>query len=161
RRFDEYCDPLGDKNGNGIADEDELTPFVACDTASVMGPGACQNLQPLQREMARAAAKLVPGAVVTDPALDPAGYLVAEPGVCSANCGVPDSLVLRKVEMAETPDRAITSFSHTVLHLLPQNASNRYLVFADLDNNRATGCSVSEPGVPRFDGAELMTEVAL
>ena len=155
RRFDEYCDPLA---GN----EDDYTNVGTCEaTSSLMRPDACKNLQPLQREMARAAAKLLPGAVVTDPAADPAGRLVATPGTCPPACSIAPSLVLRTLELTETPGTALTSFTHTVVGAFPRTRSNRYVVYADLDDDGQTGCSTSDPGVPAFQGAELRTEVTV
>jgi hypothetical protein len=61
RHFDENCDALG-------TEEDALTPFVDCEqSASLMRETGCYSistLQPLQVEMARAVAELVPGASV-------------------------------------------------------------------------------------------------
>jgi hypothetical protein len=96
RRFDEYCDFLG-------LTEDPNT-FTSCEASSSLLVGnSCKNLRPLQREMARAVGKLVPGAVLPDPVADPAGHLVAAPGPCPPECTVPASLSLRKIEMADTP----------------------------------------------------------
>ena len=154
RRFDEYCDPL--------AELEDATGFVDCDTSSsLMKANTCLNLRPLQREMARAAAKLAPGAVVTDSAADPAARLVASPSACSPTCTTAPSLELRTLELAETPESAVTSFSHSIPEPIPSQASNRYLVYADLDNNAATGCNIAEPGFPAFQGAELRTQVTV
>ena len=148
RRFDQYCDPLG------AAEHD---PSLGC---SLMQPGDCKTITPLQREVTRAAAKLVPGAVLPDPVADPAGYLLAAPGSCPADCDVPLTLKQQKIEMADTPGAEITNFSHTVLEH-PQGGTHSYWVHADLDNDAATGCSVSEPGRPEFVGAELRTLVTV
>jgi hypothetical protein len=125
-----------------------------------MQSGDCKNITPLQREMARAAAKLVPGAVLPDPVADPAGHLVAAPGSCPPECTVPTTVKLQKIEMADTPGTEVTSFTHTVVEP-PDGGPYRYSVYADLDNNSQTGCSVSEPGQPEFLGAELHTVVTL
>jgi hypothetical protein len=163
RRFDAFCDPLGFQNDGRLPAEDLLTTFISCEeTGSTVQDNGCKTLQPLQREMSRVAAKLVPGAVLPDPVLDPAGHLVAPPGACPPTCSIPSALVLQKVEMAETPEHAITSFTHTVLQLFPPEASNRYLVYADLDNDSLTGCGVSGLDLPGdFQGAELATQVLL
>lgn len=156
RRFDEYCDRLEET-------EDNTTPPTTCEASlSLMRNSDCTNLQPLQREMAREAAKLVPGAVVTDPSADPAGQLIAtlDDG-CPGHCAISPSLVVWKAEVAESPDLAVTSFSHHVLELPSSNGVNRYSIDADLDNDPSTGCTDSSPGLPDFHGAELRTEVAL
>ena len=146
RRFDQYCDPLG-------AYEDSL----GC---SVMQSGDCKTISPLQRELTRAAAKHVPGAVLADPVAALAGDLLAAPGPCPADCDVPLTVKQQKIEMADTPGAEITNFSHTVLEH-PQGGTHSYWVYADLDNNAATGCPVSEPGRPEFGGAELRTLVTV
>jgi hypothetical protein len=156
RRFDFYCDPMMEL-------EDRLTPFTTCELSdSLMKNGTnCTNLQPLQREMAREVAKLVPGAVITDPTADPAGQLVAPPGACPPTCTISPSLVLKKVEISETPARQATAFAVTTVQL-PQSGSNSYVVYADLDNNANTGCGTPLNGVPvGLHGAEIATEVDL
>ena len=155
RRFDEYCDPLGEG-------EDPLG-VSTCDNAlsSLMTTDECLTVRPLQREMARAAAKLVPGAIVTDPTVNRVGRLVSRAAVCSPTCTTPPPLVLRTLELAETAASAVTSFSHSILEPIPDQASNRYLVYADLDNDTATGCSIAEAGFPSFQGAELRTQVTV
>ena len=155
RRFDEYCDPLG----RG----EEPLGVSKCDNAlsSLMTIGECMTVRPLQREMARAAAKLVPGAIVSDPTVNRVGRLVAPATACSPNCTTPPPLVLRTLELAETPSSAVTSFSHSILEPIPDQASNGYLVYADLDNDAATGCSIAEAGLPAFQGAELRTQVTV
>ena len=121
-----------------------------------MNSGDAKTITPLQREMARAAAKLVPGAVLPDPVADPAGSLLAAPGTCPADCDVPLTIKMTKIEMADTPGAEITNFTHNVFEHA-QGGTHSYWVYADLDNNNATGCSVSEPGRPEFLGAELRT----
>lgn len=148
RRFDQYCDPLG-------AGEQ-----TASTEPSLMQSGDSKTITPLQREMARAAAMLVPGAVLPDQGAAPAGNLLAEPGPCPADCDVPLTLKQQKIEMADTPGADITNFSHTVIEH-PQGGTHSYSVYADLDNDAATGCSVSEPGRPEFAGAELRTLVTV
>ncbi|HKY28410.1 MAG TPA: hypothetical protein VJM12_10780 [Pyrinomonadaceae bacterium] len=154
RRYDEYCDPLGER--------EDAIGFVDCDTSSsLMKANTCLNLRALQREMAREAAKLAPGAVETDSAVDPAGRLVAPAAACSPACTTAPSLELRTLDLAETPESAVTSFSHSIPEPIPSATSNRYLVYADLDNDVATGCSIAEAGLPAFQGAELRTEVTV
>jgi hypothetical protein len=148
RRFDEYCDPLGAAEHN---------PALEC---SLMQSGACKNITPLQREMARAAAKLVPGAVLPDPVADPAGHLVAAPGACPPDCSTPTTVKIQKIEMADTPGPEVTSFTHTVIEH-PDGGPYRYSVYADLDNNSQTGCPIAVSGQPEFVGAELHTVVTL
>ena len=146
RRFDEYCDPLGEK------EENVSLP------SSLMRSSDSITITALQREMARAAAKLVPGAVLPDPVADPAGALVAAPGPCPPECTIPLSVKLERIEMADTPGAEVTGYTHTVLEHA-QGGPYRYSVYADLDNNSQTGCSISEPGQPEFLGAELHTVV--
>jgi hypothetical protein len=156
RRFDFYCDQMMEL-------EDRSTPFTTCEMSdSLMKNGTiCTNLQPLQREMAREVAKLVPGAVITDPTADPAGQLVAPPGTCPPTCTISPSLLLKKVEMSETQATQATSFAVTTAQL-PQSGSNSYVVYADLDNNANTGCGSPLNGLSvGLQGAELATQVNL
>ena len=165
RRYDMYCDRLED------AGEDVLTSVTtpcndseeSSDTQSLMTSPAtsCENLHPLQREQARDVAKLVPGILITDPTLDPAGQLIAAPGPCPPTCSVPPELVIEKVEISETPAKATTAFAFTVPQL-PTNASDAYVVYADLDNDSQTGCGSPLPGAPTgLEGAELAAQVQL
>ena len=147
RRFDQYCDANGQQ-------EDVVPPY------SLMNSGDARTITPLQREMARAAAKLVPGAVLPDPLADPAGSLVAAPGPCPADCDVPLTIKMTKIDMADTPGAEVTNFTHNVFEHA-QGGTHSYWVYADLDNNNATGCSVAEPGRPEFLGAELRTLVTV
>jgi hypothetical protein len=148
RRYDEYCDPLGKLEDTGT--------FIDCDTSSsLMVVNSCTNIQPLQREMARAAAQLV--AISGG---NPMGRLVSPSSSC-ATCTTTPSLTLRTFELAATTASGVTSFSHSIAEPIPSQTSNRYLMYADLDNNAATGCSVAEAGLPAFQGAELRTEVAV
>ena len=153
RRFDEYCDAL--------AKGEEPLGVSKCDNelSSLMTTDGCMTVRPLQREMARAAAKLVPGAVVTDPTVNRAGRLVAPDAACPPACTTTPPLVLRTLELAQTSASAVTSFSHSILAPIPSQTANRYLVYADLDNNAATGCNIAEAGLPAFQGAEIRTQV--
>jgi hypothetical protein len=70
RRFDEYCDPDGMMAPDYTrVTEDLLTPAQGCaTTSSLMGRNAaCSALQPLQVELARDVARLVPGAIPPTP----------------------------------------------------------------------------------------------
>lgn len=154
RRYDQYCDPLG--NTDAFPDEDNATT-----ENSVMDYSGSWDLKPLQIEQARAAAKLVPGASY-DKSKDPAGALVAELGLCSPPCGLPVDVFMVKVEMSQTPDRQTTEFTHTVFGSIPSDVDNEYIAFVDLDTNENTGCSPSELGFPTsFQGAELVTRVGV
>lgn len=165
RRYDEYCDPLWlvPPRNEKVA-EDQLTEFRTCEESSSLMKNAlnesdCSKLRPLQVEAARAAAKLVPGAAF-DRAADPAGAIVAGLRCSRPPCGLPPDIFLTKAEMSTTPDSETTSFSLTVLGPIPLNVNNHYLVFADLDNNPATGCAPTALGFPTdFQGAELVTRV--
>lgn len=170
REYDQYCESaiLGVQGMNdpspGSPNEDKLTPFADCaSSASVMFPTTgpkCRNLRPLQREQARAAAKLAPGASF-DMSNDPAGAVVADitlpipPGID------PDVLIAR-IEFAETPESALTEISQTVLGALPRGSANRHSIFLDLDNDSSTGCLPSSLGLPTaFAGAEVALSVML
>lgn len=164
RRYDEYCDPLwlAPPENTQVA-EDQLTPFTNCaDSSSLMNlSGSCPNLRPLQAETARAVAKLVPGALFPE-AADPAGAVIAPARCARPPCGLPADIFLTQAEMATTPAAAMTSFSHTVLGPLPPDANNRYLIFADLDNDPATGCAPDTLDLPtEFQGVELVTSVTV
>ncbi|TAK33575.1 MAG: hypothetical protein EPO21_12570 [Chloroflexota bacterium] len=161
RRFDENCDTRG-RTSDTTPLEDLLTPFVSCETTgSVMSVARpCLNLRPLQIEQARAAAKLVPGAVF-EASRDPAGAFVADLDDASIT-GIPPDVLLASVEIAKTVELAVTEISQTIVGALPRTAHNRYTTLVDLDNNGATGCNPAVLGLPTaFTGAELVTSVLL
>jgi hypothetical protein len=126
---------------------------------NLMLPGPGTKLMPLQREMARAAARLVPGAVLPDGVSARAGSLLPT-GPCSADCNDAPAIRIEKIEIAETPETEVTNFTHSLL-ALPEGGTYSYWVYADLDNNPASGCSAQEPGQAEFLGAELRTLVTV
>jgi len=160
RRFDEYCDPLATDSTSGRPNEDLPTPVVDCESSrSIMFPSSssCAILQPLQIEQAREVAKLVPGAKFAA-GVDPAGAIAHGDRGCAPPCGLPSDIFLAQLEVATTPAAAVTSFSHTTLGGIPDGVTDRYLFFADLDNDSATGCAPADLGFDTsFQGAELVT----
>ena len=116
RRFDEYCDVKGSM-------EDTTG-------GTLMLPGADKNLTPLQREMARATARLVPGATLPDGVASRAGYLLPAPGSCPPDCDVPPAIKLEKIAVAETPGIEVTSFTHSLLEL-SDGGTYSYWVYGD------------------------------
>jgi len=156
RRYDAYCDPLGIDDKDFPLEDQGTTESSLMDYNETDG-----TITPLQIEQARAAAKIVPGAVF-DKAADPTGTLVADFSCGSPPCGLSPDIFIIKAEIAETPDIQSTGFNLTVLGPIPPEANNEYLMFADLDNNPSTGCSPSDLGFPtNFQGAELVTSVFL
>ena len=122
--------------------------------------GRRKTITPLQREVTRAAAKHVPGAVLADPVAASAGYLLrgtrALPG--RLRCTL-DGQAAKNRDGRHPRYRNHELPAHLLEH--PQGGTHSYWVYADLDNNAATGCPVSEPGRPEFRGAELRTLVTV
>jgi hypothetical protein len=70
--------------------------------------------------------------------------------------------LLASVEVAETPETAVTEISQTIVGALPRAAHNRYSTMVDLDNDEATGCNPAALGLSTaFGGAELVISVHL
>ncbi len=155
RRYDDYCDFVG-------TTEDAATPFVNCEeSSSIMRANSCRNIRPLQAEMMRAAAKLVPGAIF-DTAFDPTGSVVSVGRTCELPCGLPPDIFLVEAQLSEVPGGSIASFTHTVLGPIPPTAENEYLFFVDLDDDPATGCDNSTVGLAdEFDGVEVLSRVTV
>ncbi len=152
RLFDSYCDPKGGPNSG-----DPNPPDNSCASLMDSKNHSCSMITPLQREAARDAAILVPGAFSHGVSAW-AGELVQPPmNRCAVllNC-------LASIGVSTSVENQTTTFSHTVFGEPPSDANYQYTVFADLDNNSTSGCAPSTLGFPTaFQGAELVTSVSV
>jgi hypothetical protein len=150
RNFDINCDPdAGDPNPPG---------FTGCGSLMNTFAGVCFTVTPLQREAARDAAVLEPGALFRRGS-----------GCCSETVPQPfpppcllKVTCLSSAAMTQDIETQLATFTHTFFGVLPSNANNRYAFFVDADNTPATGCEPSTLGFPTaFQGAELVTSVSV
>jgi hypothetical protein len=159
RLYDEYCDDW--------PAEDTLTPSVSCEVSSSMmqTSAGCPNLRPHQIEAARAAAKLVPGALFGASAAllggsNVNGSLVAGETCPAPACGLPGHVYIARADLGLTQD--VATLQHTLLAGVPAGIAMQYLQFLDVDGDPSSGGAPASLGFPTaFAGAELVTRVSV
>lgn len=150
RRFDEYCDAQG---------ENEDQPFVSCEeTGSLMLGNQCRAIRPLQDELLRAVAKLVPGSVFFEEQGPSAGSMVASTDPCFADCPLPADLTLFKFELTSATD-GVHQYLTTVMGPFSASEDTQYITYLDSDADQLTGCDPQAIDLPEFVGADVAIEV--
>ncbi len=146
-RFDEECDP----------DEFEFADPETLMTQS--GISDSKDISQLQRITARAVARVHVGAQVDPPSVLIPGDVIGDSIFDQIQEVSDDSVDLTSLKVVENTVAETTFFSHELLGLISL-PNHQFLVFADLDNDPATGGEPSTLGFPtNFQGAELVTRV--
>jgi len=158
RWYDAYCDPAG-VNAAGAPIEDLLGGAAGCGSVMLGGSAQCHDIQPLQREAARDAAALIPGAIVFN-STDPSGML-ALPGRCRGpKCSQRLGPSIQRVEVVQERTSNQLEVSLNVVGQADPEKPYEYWLFIDADSDEKTGCTGKAAGLnTRFRGAEIVAQV--
>ncbi len=161
RLFDQFCDPLPvrcDSFGACVSDED-------AGFATLMAPFADRvGFEPLQIELARTVAALVPGARCRTPLRPSAlrSFVGRSTSRCPDSPCIPIEVLATRVSATISPERDRLFISHALPHSVEFGSGVSYLAFVDLDGDSSTGCRPSILGHrTSFEGAELVTGVTV
>ncbi len=148
-RYDAFCDHQED---------------VHAAPATLMGPRrpVPNRLTPLQREHARAVARVTVGGVIVKMGDLQSGYILSDDAVDKVRDVKDPSVDLKSLGIKYNTVKGTTLVSFKLVGRLPAHPNHRFLVFADLDADPKTGGEPAALGFQtRFQGAEFVTEVAV
>jgi hypothetical protein len=159
---------LGLTHGDGL-DNDSNGKFDECDhgeidtSVSLMNQGGMtpyENITELQKERARAVAKITPGVKIDPPTALLDGDVVGDE-VTDALFDVTNPAVdIAWLRLTVNTAADVTVFSHQLLGVIPPAQRAQYAVFVDLDENPTTGGIPANLGFSTdVQGAELVTRV--